>query len=374
MDIESEIENLRASGNFREIPSETREGMIDLTSNDYLGLGADTTFRKRMYEAAAEQMLPVTSSASRLLAADQRQYELLENMLSDMYQGKKALLFNSGYHANAGIVAALAGKNAVIMPDRLAHASIYDGALMTLATMSRWPHNNYDRLEQLVKSGHSAGKEVLIIAESVYSMDGDRADIQRLVEIKRKYPGTLLYVDEAHAFGVEGPSGLGLTVAAGVLDEVDVVVGTFGKAVASVGAFAIVSEAMRHFLVNHARSLIFSTALPPVNALWTRMLIERMTGMDAERKHLRAIGARMGQILGTGSDSHIQPLIIGDAKRAVALSHKLSERGIKALPIRKPTVPPGTERLRFSLSAALSMGQIEHVGNVLNSLSYPQCR
>lgn len=365
MDITEEIARLKENGNYRTIPSGNVNGVIDLSSNDYLGLGVDLEARRELLRVAADMQPALTSSASRLLAGDQGEYCMLEAQLADLYPERQALLFNSGYHANTGIVSAMADRNTIILADRLVHASIIDGAVLSRASLVRWRHADYDHLQLLLDKHYGQGMQILVIAESVYSMDGDRADIDRLIEIKRMYPGVMLYVDEAHAFGVEGPSGLGLCAASIAPGEVDVMMGTFGKALGSVGAFAIVSEDVRHYLINRARSFIFSTAIPPVNVMWTRLLVQRMVGMDAERSHLRSLGARLGQILGTGSDSHIQPLVIGDAKRAVELSQRLLECGVKVLPIRTPTVPPGTERLRFSLSASLTMADMDRVEEAL---------
>ncbi len=339
-----------------------------MSSNDYLGLGSDIEFRSKLLRSACEQMTSVTSSASRLLAGDQQQYVLLENLLETLYQGRRALIFNSGYHANTGIVSALADRDTVILADRLVHASIIDGTMLSRASLVRWRHADYEHLRQLLDKYHGAGAPIMVVAESVYSMDGDRADIDRLIEIKKDYPGVLLYIDEAHAFGVEGPQGLGLVAASSAPGQVDIMVGTFGKAIGSVGAFAVVSDDVKDYLINRARSFIFSTAIPPVNVMWTRMLVERMVGMDAERQHLHMLGSQLGQALGSNSDSHIQPLVVGDARLAVEMSHRLLDHGIKVLPIRTPTVPPGTERLRFSLSASLSLGDIDRVGEALRAV------
>ena len=205
-------------------------------------------------------------------------------------------------------------------------------------------------------------------------MDGDRADIGELIRIKKAHGNTLLYIDEAHGFGVEGPKGLGICAAERNSEDVDVIVGTFGKACASMGAFCAVSPAIRDFLLNRARSFIFSTALPPMNAAWTRFMIEKIVTMDAERESLKALGARMHAILQPLSPdfnitpSHIQPLVVGSAQLAVKLSQKLREEGFKVLPIRTPTVPPGTERLRISLSAAISPCEIDRFGDALTRL------
>lgn len=217
-------------------------------------------------------------------------------------------------------------------------------------------------------------ERVLIVVESVYSMDGDRADIDSIIAIKRRYPNAMLYVDEAHAFGVEGPQGLGLCKESAGFGDVDIVVGTFGKACASAGAFCAVSPTLRDYLVNRARSFIFSTSLPPMTVAWTRFMIETFLTMDAERSQLRLLGQRLHDHLQPLSPktaitpSHIQPLVVGSADRAVELSRRLLEEGFKVLPIRTPTVPPGTERLRISLSAAIPIDEIDRLGHTLAKL------
>ena len=200
------------------------------------------------------------------------------------------------------------------------------------------------------------------------------ADIDRLVEIKRRHPNVILYVDEAHAFGVEGERGLGMCRSAQGYADIDIVAGTFGKACASMGAFCAVSRELHDYLVNRARSFIFSTALPPLTVAWTRFMIEKFLPMDAEREHLRALGRQLTNILATLSPdfditpSHIQPFVTGDPVKAVTLSRQLLERGFKVLPIRVPTVPPGTDRLRISLNAAMTADDISRFGEALNSI------
>jgi len=361
MTCEETLRTLRESGNFRSIPSTDQAGAIDFSSNDYLGLAADATLRRICMEYALEHELPLSASASRLLAGCQEEFHLLEKTLSDLYGGRAALTFNSGYHANTGIIGALADKRTLVVADRLVHASIIDGIILSRAEMARFPHNDIAKAADIIIRKGSAFERILVVVESVYSMDGDSADIRALVDLKQLHPDVMLYVDEAHAFGVCGPRGTGLTAEAGCVNDVDVVVGTFGKALASAGAFAVTSPMLRDYLVNKARSLIFSTALPPLNAAITRLSIDYMTGRDDLRARLRHLGKRLSRITGCAFESHIQPYVVGDATRTVALSHALLREGVKVLPIRTPTVPPGTERLRFSLSAAITDEEMDRL-------------
>lgn len=367
--------DLRRSGNFRSIPADsTRSEVIDLSSNDYLGIAARPDLQAGFLNSEANRRIPLTSSASRLLAAPQQEYALLEDMLSKLY-GKPALVMNSGYHANTGILSALASEpGTVILADRLVHASMIDGMVLSRARFRRFPHNDLNRLEAMIQAERAASQRIIVAVESVYSMDGDSADIEALMELRKLYPEVLLYVDEAHGVGACGPQGLGLCAATGRLDEVDILIGTFGKALASSGAFCIASAELRDFIINRARSFIFSTALPPLCCAWTRYVMTRMTGMDAERQHLATLAAALREGIASidpaaaGTASHIQPFVTGDARRAVELSAKLLDEGFKVLPIRTPTVPPGTERLRISLSAALTTDQINRFVNSLRAL------
>lgn len=367
IDFSARLDALSAAGNLRRIPRDTgAAGVIDFSSNDYLGLAEHPELQAQFMEEAANRLSPMTSSASRLLAARQADHIMLEDTLRSLYPGRDVVLMNSGYHANTGMVPALAaGGRTLILADKLVHASIIDGIMLSKSDFRRFPHNDFDRLERTVaeKSPDYPGG-VLVIVESVYSMDGDRADIERLIDIKRRHPGVMLYVDEAHALGVEGPRGLGLVAASSAPDMVDVVVGTFGKALASTGAFVAARPEIVRWAVNSARSLIFSTSLPPIVSRWSRFMIETMTGMDAEREHLR----RLGRIF-SPDERHIVPHIVGDAALTVELSRKLLDLGMKVLPIRTPTVPPGTERLRISLSAARTIDQVTRLRAAINRLT-----
>ena len=370
MNIADTLESLRAAGNLRTLPPDTPEGTVDLSSNDYLGLADDVALRERFLDTHPPQSLWMTSSASRLLAGRQQPYAALERLLADSYGGgREALLFNSGYHANTGLVSALADSRTLIAADRLVHASIIDGVRLSGAHMERWRHGDYDHLERILARHASQYADVLIIAESVYSMDGDRADLRRLADIKRRTPGARLYIDEAHAVGVCGPAGLGVAAEEGVLADIDILVGTLGKALASSGAFAILEPQMRRFMVNRSRSLIFSTALPPACADWSALTWQASLDGDWRRERLAVLARMLVAAIPGGEPSHIRPLLVGDASRSVALSERLLALGFKVLPIRTPTVPPGTERLRFSLSASLSPDDIHRLDLALKSLA-----
>lgn len=369
MNVDATLDRLTAEGNLRVIPQIEADNIVDLSSNDYLGLADDVALRERFLAGHDARHLLMTSSASRLLAARQNSYTAFERLLSDSYGGRPALLFNSGYHANTGLVSALADQRTLIVADKLVHASIIDGIKLSGARFERFRHNDYAHLERIISSKHSDFDNILIIVESVYSMDGDRADLRRLADIRRRAPGALLYVDEAHGVGAVGPCGLGLAAAEGVLDSVDILVGTLGKALVSSGAFAILTGRLREFMVNRARSLIFSTALPPACVDWSAMTWQASLDGDSLRERLGVLARRLAEIIPGGEPSHIRPLVTGDPRLAVQLSAALLDEGYKALPIRTPTVPPGTERLRFSLSAAIDPASLDRLEKIISKLT-----
>lgn len=372
--FDSQLDALRKSGNFRTIPSDTSSclTLTDLSSNDYLGLALRDDLRDEFYNTREFRAIPMSSSASRLLAATQDHYASLEGLLKELY-GREILLFNSGYHANTGLISSLAtGSKTMVVADRLVHASIIDGITLSRSRFTRFPHNDFNNLEQIISRYEADVDRILVAVESVYSMDGDRADIEALIAVKRRHPKIMLYVDEAHAFGVEGKNGLGLARDVDTLNEVDVIVGTFGKAAASMGAFCATSAPIRDYAVNKARSFIFSTALPPITVAWTEFIIKHIVTMDKERKKLHDLSLQLAEGLKSISGkesvaSHIQPFITGDPIDAVRLSQRLSEAGFKVLPIRVPTVPAGTDRLRISLSAHLSA---DDISNFLSALEH----
>lgn len=371
MNLDLTLQQLADSGNLRRIPSEPHSSAVDLSSNDYLGLAERSDLREEFFAAHSPSELLMSSSASRLLGAHQREFESFEQLLHDSY-GREALTFNSGYHANVGLIQAIADSHTLIVADRLVHASIIDGIRLSGAPFVRFRHNDYDHLNTIIDQKAKDYTNILIVAESVYSMDGDSADIDRLIEAKRRCGDkALLYVDEAHAVGVAGPAGLGLVAASSDPLQVDITVGTMGKALASVGAYAIMSENMRSYMVNKARSLIFSTAIPPINMAWSSFIFRRMLTMDSERAALSSLAGRLAAALGSDTPSHIRPLIVGDPHKAVAMSERLLKLGFKALPIRTPTVPPGTERLRFSLSAAIRPESIDALADALRLINHP---
>jgi 8-amino-7-oxononanoate synthase len=352
---------------------------LNLAGNDYLGLGADTNLLQEFYRKADDISLPryaPGSGASRLMTGSHPGYRELEQGLAALYGTPRALVFNSGYHLNIGLLPALAGKNDLILADKLCHASLIDGMRLSRAKLLRYPHLEYDRIEALLKKHRRAHATVFLVTESIFSMDGDLADLPLLARFRDEYD-LVLYVDEAHAVGVRGAKGLGLAEEQGVMDKVDLLVGTFGKAWAGQGAFVACSALVHDMLVNTARSLIFTTGLPPVNILWLNFLLPRITAMTRERQQLRRLADNLRTALrDRGLDcpgsSQIVPVMIGEAERTVRVAERLRHQGFWVHGVRPPTVPPGTSRLRLSLGAAMDEAMLAPLPDlVLEALRQP---
>lgn len=344
---------------LRTLPDDrhSMSALVDLSSNDYLGFGSRG-------DSLAEEFLscsPIrdfSSYASRLLSHRQSAHLSLERLLGTLYS-KEVLLFNSGYHANAGTISSLSIPGSVLIADKLAHASMIDGLILSRQPFERFRHNDVSHLRKLLEK-HADAERVIVITESIFSMDGDISPLREMAEMKRHFPNMMLYVDEAHAFGVRGDRGLGICEELGVIEDIDILIGTFGKALGSTGAFVASTPLLHKWILNNARSFIFSTALPPINVAYTEFLVRKMLTMNAERQHLKQLSEWFRTSLErtfhqvTVSESQIVPFITGDGAKALQLSASLRNEGFDALAIRRPTVPPGTERIRFSLNATLT--------------------
>jgi len=382
-DIRADLAALKSGGNYRALREIAPEGdgrsrydgrvLCNLSSNDYLGLAGDAELREDFYRQYNGDWrtpeLALSSASSRLLTGNTPAYARLETALSELYGGRAALVFNSGYHANIGILPALAKAGDLVISDKLNHASIIDGLRLCGAEFLRYPHVDLDRLEATLASRRHEYKRVFVVTESIFSMDGDTVDLRRLVALKERYDCALV-VDEAHAVGVRGPKGAGLCAEQGVAECVDVLIGTFGKALGSTGAYAIMAPELREYLINHMRSLIFTTGLPPVVLNWSCFALQRSAAMDRERAELTRLGAMLrGWLCEAGrdvpGDTQIVPYVIGEAAAALAAAQRFLERGFIVFAIRPPTVPKGTSRLRFSLSAALRADDLAPIRELL---------
>ena len=316
--------------------------------------------------------LGYSAVSSRLLSGNHQYYKMLEDDLSDLYGKESALVFNSGYHANIGILPALSRKSDLVIADKLVHASIIDGLRLCEAQMLRYRHLDYEHLRSLLLQHREEYANVFIVTESVFSMDGDIADLQQLCEIKKEFDA-FLYVDEAHAVGVRGTNGLGCCEEQACIEDIDFIVGTFGKAFASMGAFVACDRLFRDYLINTQRSLIFTTALPPVNVAWTRFILNRMPDFYDLRMKLNDVSRRLREVLErrgfeTRGASHIVPMICGSNEDCVEMANLLQDNGFFALPVRYPTVPKNEARIRFSLNASIGMEDYDCLFDFLECL------
>lgn len=362
-DYRTFLDNLASEGRLRTLSHDNTSRLLDCTSNDYMGIGADEDLRREFFASVNPHDTLPGSCASRLLYTSFDRYAELEDMLASLY-GRDVLLFNSGYHCNVGVISALAIKDTLIVSDKLIHASAIDGIRLSRATFRRFAHNDVAALEEILATDGRDYKRVLVVVESVYSMDGDFAPLREIVALKKSYDNMLLYVDEAHGFGVFGERGLGLSEELGIIEDIDIIVGTLSKAAASVGAFAVVGDLLKRFLTNTSRPLIFSTAIPPMSVQWSMFTIRRLIGMSGERRKLRSIGEEMSSYVvratGCGSvqSTPIVPLMIGGNERTLRAADVMRRHGVLALPIRRPTVAAGTERIRLSLNCGMTTADI----------------
>ncbi|MFL5831804.1 MAG: 8-amino-7-oxononanoate synthase [Solirubrobacteraceae bacterium] len=376
IEIEARLDELRALGLDRHTrlisgpqgPHVVLDGkpVLLLCSNNYLGL-ADHP-RVRAAAADAAMRWGVGSGASRLVSGTMTVHRRLEERLAEFKRREAALLFGSGYLANCGVVASLARPGDVVFSDQLNHASIIDGCRLSRAEVFVYEHCDVEHLEWGLQ--RADGRAALIVTDGVFSMDGDVAPLVEIVELARRY-GARLAVDEAHGTGALGPGGRGACAEAGVEDEVDVIVGTLGKALGSYGAFVACDGAMARYLVNAARTFIFSTALPPPAASAAMVALDvleqdpaRVDRLARNSDALRAALAAEGFDTGA-SRTQIVPLVVGDASAAVAMCEAALARGVFAQAIRPPTVPPGTSRLRLAVMATHREVELQAAARIL---------
>lgn len=370
-----ELIQLEQTGNLRGLPGIELDGkwihldekkMLNLSSNDYLGIASDQKMRQDFLSNPDIDKAIFSSSSSRLLTGNYPVYQKVEHLLTDLYKKESALVFSSGYHMNMGILPAIADKNTLILADKLVHASIIDGIRISSAQCIRYRHQDYRQLEELLDKHHAGFRSMIIVTESIFSMDGDVSPLPLLVQLKKKYPNTFLYVDEAHAVGVRGLNGLGIAEEEDCIPEIDLLCGTFGKAFASMGGFVVCSKIFRDYLINRMRTFIFTTALPPIQLEWSFFVLNQMINMKEERMWLRKSSQKVKEALEekgftSTSSSHILPVVIGDSKETILKAGEMQRKGFYMLPVRPPTVPKGTSRLRISLTAGITSAELNQL-------------
>jgi 8-amino-7-oxononanoate synthase len=367
-ELERDLAELRARDQLR---SFAQIAGVNLCSNDYLGLAQDARLKESVLEAVAASVR-VGGTGSRLLSGHDPVWDELEEEFATLARTETALYFANGYAANLGLLSSLLGKGDLVFSDALNHASLIDGIRLSGARKEIYPHVDLNALERALRLHESERCRKLIVTESVFSMDGDIADVNGLQRLAERY-GASLVVDEAHATAVQGPGGTGIVAKARLTRDVFATVHTCGKALASAGAFVCGSRVLREFLINHARTLIFSTAMPPYVAWQIRAALRLARGMDAEREALHANSAELiASLRGDGwetseSASQIVPVIIGSNQEALSAAGFLQEQGFAVRAIRPPTVPARTARLRLSLTVRVSREQVTGIRAALQN-------
>lgn len=362
------------SANLRKLyPISRREGIyiyeeekkfINFSSNDYLNIGSNQELTREFLNSLLEENISealFSSSSSRLLSGNSAPFTRLEKKLAAWYGKEKALLFNNGYQANMGIIAGLFQKGDVIFSDKLNHNSIVAGMLHSQADFYRYKHLDYNHLEDLLKKYRHKGKKALIVTESVFSMDGDKADLNALIALKEKY-ACIIMADEAHGVGVYGKNACGLcTENENLVPKIDIIMSAMGKALGSHGAFCAANADIVQALINKAPTFIFSTAEAPVQVLWSEFILTKhFDFLLSQRQKLQEL------IAACGFSSHIIPCIVGESEDCAAMANHLKEQGFYVLPVRPPTVPKHTARLRLSLCADM---QKEDVGALFAAIN-----
>jgi len=351
------------------------QSFLNFSSNDYLGLSQHPALKEAAITAITQQGTGAT--ASRLVCGTYDYHRALENKIAQLKQTDDALLFANGYTTALGTITALLGKEDTIILDKLSHASLIDAARLSGAHLRVFPHNNLNRLEEILKATRDKSKpntRVIVVTESVFSMDGDLCPLPEIIALKKQYDA-LLFLDEAHALGVLGPQGLGLAEALGLQQEVDLQMGTLGKAAGSAGGYLAAEQSLIDLLVNKARSFIYSTAPPPAQVASASAAFDIITSAEGAslreklRNHLSLLHSSCKDTsLNTKPwtlETPILPLILGNNDSALSASQALRAKGFLVPAIRYPTVPKNTARLRITLSAAHSAPQIQSLAEAL---------
>ena len=382
--IKTELDQIKEAGLYRRLrrvendqgPTLMLDGreVINFSSNNYLGIANHPALA-----AAAKMAIDrygCGSGASRLISGNMTLHEELEAKLAAFKGTEAALVFNSGFQVNTGILSTLTGEGDAIFSDALNHASIIDGCRLSRAKTFVYSHGDLDQLEAALKQADGAGRK-LIVTETIFSMDGDEAPLSGIVDLAEKY-GAMVMVDEAHATGIFGDNGAGVVAKLGLSERVAVQMGTLGKALGGFGAYVACSATLRDYLINRCSGLIYSTALPPPVLGAIDAALDLVPSLDAERAHVASLAERFRQgarILGydTGtSTTQIVPLIAGSNHAALSLSKRLRDAGFFATAIRPPTVPAGTARLRLAFTAAHSNADIDGLLEALDDRALPR--
>lgn len=346
--------------------------MLNLSSNDYLGIAADRGLREEFFDTIDKESLLLGSTSSRSLSGNYRIFTQLEDYIAAQFSNKSCLLFNSGYHLNISCMQALSEfSNVLFVVDKFVHASIIDGLRLGGKRFMRYAHNDMQSLASILEKTHNQYESIIIVSEGLFSMDGDLAQLDSLCAFKQQYSNVMLYLDEAHSVGVFGENGLGLA-SLGYENSIDFLVYTFGKAIGSFGACMICSPHLKDFFINKARGFIYSTAIAPINVAWNLFVFQKLKSMQNRRKHLLNLSELLRKecakynirLMG---EAQILSLIAHTNENALLLADKLSHKGFFAPAIKTPSVPPNTARLRISLTSNMQEEMMIELVSTLNA-------
>ncbi|MDP0488213.1 MAG: aminotransferase class I/II-fold pyridoxal phosphate-dependent enzyme [Fusobacterium sp. JB021] len=355
--IISQLNRKKEENNFRTL-KKFNEKDLNLSSNDYLGLAHDEKLKEKFYKEFKNEVY-LSSSSSRLITGNYKGVVSLENKLEKIY-GKPGLVMNSGFSANKTIIDTFYNKESLIITDKLNHASIYDGIISSKCKILRYRHLDTKHLEDILIKYRDKYEDVLIISETTYSMEGDTANLKKLVELKKKYNCDLM-IDEAHSYGVNG---YGVAYNLNLVKDIEFLVIPLGKGGGSIGSYIICENYYKDYLINFGREFIYTTSLPPVNNLWNLFILENMNNFQEKREKLKELidftFLKIKELeIEVVSDSHILGLIIGDNKKVDIISKRLRDKGYIVYSIKSPTVGKGTERIRIGLNPDITKEEIE---------------
>lgn len=361
--IENEFENLKKENRFRKLTN-LNNNLINFSSNDYMGLNSNKALRDEFYNSVKN--LPLSSSSSRLISGSYDIILDLEETLNNIY-GKSGLVFNSGFDCNTCVIETFFDKNTLILSDRLNHASIYNGIIHSNAKFLRYKHLDFSNLKLLLIKYSKNYDNILVISETIYSMDGDLIDLDELISLKKEF-NFLLMIDEAHSYGVHG---YGLAYEKKYINFIDFLVVPLGKGGASIGCYLICDQIYKDYIINRGRHFIYTTALPPVNNAWNLFVLKKMNAFHEERKKLKTLTILAHNLLKkynltSFSSTHIISIIIGENSKLDKIINYLISKGFFVYGVKEPTVPKGTSRIRIGLTPHISPLELEKFFKELN--------
>ena len=358
-ELAQELEGLKKQSNYRELKVAGDSYILDFSSNDYLNLDSDKNFKKKFTDSLDLDNISFGSCGSRLLGGNHREIRDFEDEIDEVFK-KKSLVFGSGYDANTTVIETFYSKGDIIFTDRYNHASIYDGLINSGVKIVRYKHLDYIDLEKKLEKYRNTCKRSLIITESIYSMDGDIVDLDRVVSLKNRYDSQL-YLDEAHSYGILG---YGQAYTRSLVKDIDFIMLGLGKGGSSNGGILVLDDVARSYIINRGRKFIYTTAPSPIQTSWNRYVFKNMPSLKYKREKLNLLKELFYKKLKeknieTISTEQIISIVIGDNKRCIGLSQTLRKEGYLVYPIKEPTVPKGTARIRLTLTADMGVEKIE---------------